>query len=126
MTVRVTSCKLCIPLSVFLVLRIPLFVTCSKVLHTGLRVSVRSQCGSSLNVDCSTNSSSRGSTGCMTECALCCCDWVSIVLLFYNASAFRSDAYLRNCLLGGFLDSKCSDEHICFVTYFIIEVKDVW
>jgi len=33
------------PVSV-LVLRFPLFVTCSKVLHTGLRVAVRSQCGS--------------------------------------------------------------------------------
>ena len=48
------------------------------------------------------------------------------IVLFYNASAFRSDAYLRNCLLGRFLGNKCSDEHICFVMYVMIEVMDVW
>jgi hypothetical protein len=47
-------------------------------------------------------------------------------VLFYNASSFRSDAYLRNCLLGRFLGNKYSDEHICFAMYFMIEVKDVW
>jgi hypothetical protein len=48
------------------------------------------------------------------------------IVLFYNVSAFRSDAYLRNCRLGVFLGNKCTDEHICFVMYFMIEVMDVW
>lgn len=47
------------------------------------------------------------------------------IVLFY-IPAFRSDAYLRNCRLGVFLGNKCTDEHICFVMYFMIEVMDVW
>jgi hypothetical protein len=72
-----------------------------------------------LNAERSTNISSRGiSTGSNADCAL-------RILLFYDASAFGSDAYLMNRLHGRFLGNKCSDEHICFVIDCIIEVKDV-
>jgi hypothetical protein len=51
-------------------------------------------------------------------------------ILFYNASAFRSAAYLMYCLHARFLGNKCSDEHICFIMYCIIEEekkkKNVW
>jgi hypothetical protein len=118
MTVRVTSWKLCIPLSLFLVLRFPLFVTCSKVLRTGLRVSVRSQCGSlwMLNVQ----------------------QTVQVVAAWQNAhfavaTGYRVILRLRFSLWCLFeelpawcISWQCTDEHICFAMYFMIDVMDVW